>query len=325
MSEHTFRSRRVATTAADKARRVREEQKTGLIGPVEVGPIAHGGHCVARHDGRVIFVRHALPGERVLVQVTDESHARFWRGDAVQVLEPSPDRVRAPCPIAGPGLCGGCDFQHVDLPAQRRLKASVVAEQLRRLAGIDWAGEVEPVSSPGTEDGLAWRTRMRYTLDADGRPGLRAHRSHRVIALPPGGCRIAAPGALDGSEGTVTEVAAGRRWAVAADGFWQVHPAAADTLAAAVRRRTAARAGGACLRPVLRCRPVRRRARRLGLPGLGCGEQQDRGRSRPDEPGRRRGPGGRSSPAGWNPASGGCRVPWTWWCWTRRVRAPAPR
>jgi tRNA/tmRNA/rRNA uracil-C5-methylase (TrmA/RlmC/RlmD family) len=224
----------VTTTAADKVRRVREEHKKRLIGPIEVGPIAHGGHCVARHDGRVIFVRHALPGERVLVQVTDESHARFWRGDAVQVLEPSPDRVTAPCPIAGPGLCGGCDFQHVDLPAQRRLKASVIAEQLGRLAGIDWAGEVEPVSSPGTEDGLAWRTRMRYTLDADGRPGLRVHRSHQVIALPAGGCRIAAPGALDGSEGTVTEVAAGRRWQVAADGFWQVHPAAADILAAAV-------------------------------------------------------------------------------------------
>jgi tRNA/tmRNA/rRNA uracil-C5-methylase (TrmA/RlmC/RlmD family) len=205
-----------------------------VIGPVEVGPVAHGGHCVARHDGRVIFVRHALPGERVLVQVTDDSHSRFWRGDAVEVLDPSPDRVSPPCPIAGPGLCGGCDFQHVALPAQRRLKASVVAEQLRRLAAIEWHGEVQAVTSPGTEDGLSWRTRMRYSLDPQGRPGLRAHRSHQVIPLPPGGCRIAAPGALNGSEGTVTEVAAGRRWAVAADGFWQVHPAAADTLVAAV-------------------------------------------------------------------------------------------
>jgi tRNA/tmRNA/rRNA uracil-C5-methylase (TrmA/RlmC/RlmD family) len=169
-----------------------------------------------------------------MMRITDDRHDRFWRGDAVQVLDPSPHRVSPPCPIAGPGLCGGCDFQHVDLPAQRRLKASVVAEQLRRLAGIDWTGEVEAVSSPGTEDGLGWRTRMRYTRDAAGRPGLRAHRSHRVVALPPGGCRIAAPGALDGSEGTVTEVAAGRRWAMAADGFWQVHPAAADTLVAAV-------------------------------------------------------------------------------------------
>ena len=75
---------------------------------------------------------------------------------------------------------------------------------------------------------------MRYVTDEYGRRGLRAHRSHRVVPLPEGGCRIAAPNALTGEEGTVTEYAAGRSWRVAADGFWQVHPAAADTLVAAV-------------------------------------------------------------------------------------------
>jgi tRNA/tmRNA/rRNA uracil-C5-methylase (TrmA/RlmC/RlmD family) len=204
------------------------------VGPVEVGPVAHGGHCVARHEGRVIFVRHALPGERVLLQITDDSHDRFWRADAVEVLAASPDRADPPCPIARPGLCGGCDFQHAALPAQRRLKTAVVAEQLRRLAGIRWTGEVAEVSTPETADGLHWRTRMRYVTDEAGRVGLRAHRSHQVVPLPPGGCRIAAPGALSGEEGVVTEMAAGRRWAVDAAGFWQVHPAAADTLVQAV-------------------------------------------------------------------------------------------
>ena len=225
-------SRRATTTAAPRARRVRDEHKT--IGPVEVGPVAHGGHCVARHEGRVIFVRHALPGERVMLQVTDDSHDRFWRADAVEILTASPDRVHPPCPIARPGLCGGCDFQHASLAAQRRLKTAVVAEQLRRLAGIDWTGEVAEVSTPETADGLHWRTRMRYVTDDAGQVGLRAHRSHRVVPLPPEGCRIAAPGALTGDEGVVTEVAAGRRWAVDAGGFWQVHPAAADTLVRAV-------------------------------------------------------------------------------------------
>ena len=112
---------------------------------VEVGPVAHGGHCVARHEGRVVFVRHALPGERVRARITDTGHDKFWRADAVEVLRASPDRVAVPCRIAGPGGCGGCDFQHVDVGAQRRLKAAVLAEQLRRLAGIEWAGEVEPV------------------------------------------------------------------------------------------------------------------------------------------------------------------------------------
>ena len=161
-------------------------------------PIAHGGHCVARWDGRVIFVRHALPGEQVMIEITDDRHDRFWRADAVEVITASPDRVPVRCPIAGPGLCGGCDFQHVDLAAQRRLKAAVVAEQLHRLAGISWSGEVVEVSTAETADGLSWRTRMRYVTDGHGRRGLRAHRSHRVVPLPAGGCRIAAPDALTG-------------------------------------------------------------------------------------------------------------------------------
>ncbi|HEU5486303.1 MAG TPA: TRAM domain-containing protein [Microlunatus sp.] len=220
---------------------------------VDVGPVAHGGHCVARLDGRVIFVRHALPGERVRIRFTDTSHDGYWRADAYEVLEPSPDRVTPRCPVAGPGRCGGCDFQHVSIAGQRRLKAQVLAEQLQRLAGIDWAGEVEAVESPGTEDGLGWRTRMRYQVDADGRPGLRRHRSHEIQLLPSTGCPIAAPttpsvvdrrwppnteilavAGVDLAAAEVTEHAAGREWRLAADGFWQVHPGAADTLVAAV-------------------------------------------------------------------------------------------
>ena len=117
---------------------------------------------------RVVFVRHALPGERVVVEITEGTEGdRFWRGDAVEVLEASADRVAAPCPYAGPGLCGGCDFQHVSLAAQRGLKAEVVREQLRRLARLDVDVVVEPV--PGDRDGLGWRTRQRYVPLPGGR------------------------------------------------------------------------------------------------------------------------------------------------------------
>lgn len=240
---------------------------------VEVGPIAHGGHCVARLDGRVVFVRHTLPGERVRIRVTDTGHEKFWRADAVEILDASPDRVEPRCAASGPGRCGGCDFQHVSLAAQRRLKAKVLAEQLDRLAGITWDGEVEPVVRPGTEDGLHWRTRMRYQVDSSGQAGLRRHRSHEVERLPPGGCPLAAPstpavtdrqwepgaelltiaelsdpmvvGATTGSDNSaeVIEHAAGRSWRVAADGFWQVHPGAADTLTRAVSDGLAPRVG----------------------------------------------------------------------------------
>lgn len=155
---------------------------------LDVERVANGGWCVARHEGRVVFVRHALPGERVLAEVTDET-TRFLRADAVEILRASPDRVTPPCPFAGPGRCGGCDWQHATLDAQRRLKAEVIAEQLQRLAGLDMKIEVEEI--PGARDGLGWRTRVQFAVGKDGVPGLRRHRSHEIE--PVDACLIAHP------------------------------------------------------------------------------------------------------------------------------------
>jgi len=196
--------------------------------------------------GTVVFVRHALPGEHVTVAVTEGTLGeRYLRGDAVAVHTASPDRVERPCPYAGPGRCGGCDLQHVDLAGQRRLKGVVVSEQLRRLAGLDRKVEVEAV--PGDRDGLRWRTRMRFARTADGGLGLRRFRSDQV--MPVGDCRIQAPDALVLVEGDpppeqpVTEEVGGHRFTVAADGFWQVHAGAPDTLVRAVLEAAALRPG----------------------------------------------------------------------------------
>ena len=159
---------------------------------VEVGDVAHGGHCVARvgpeHGGLVAFVRHALPGERVRIAVTEIGKGgRYVRADAVEVLQPAAGRVDPPCPWSGPGRCGGCDWQHADLHLQRELKARVVTEQFARLAQIDLTEQlgspltVEPV--PGDAEGLRWRTRVELAVDGSGRPGLRAHRSHQVVPI----------------------------------------------------------------------------------------------------------------------------------------------
>lgn len=251
---------------------------TGRRLELEVEAVAHGGHCVARCEGgpqrgaaggKVVFVRHALPGERVVAVVTEDSGKSFCRADAVEVLSAAPGRVEPPCPVAVPGGCGGCDWQHAEPALQRNMKAQVVAEQLRRLAGIERDVEVEEL--PGGP--LGWRSRVRLVAGRDGRAGLRAHRSHRVIPLEGIGCAIAVPGAIDGAlarkwrpgselevtkdadgkvhlrtvetvkgrprsrqlEGGVAhEDAAGRRWRLHAHGFWQVHPAAADTFAQVV-------------------------------------------------------------------------------------------
>ena len=239
---------------------------------VRVGAVAHGGFCVARHEGRVVFVRHALPGELVRVTVTEgKPDSSYWRADAVEVVEAADGRVEPPCPWAGPGRCGGCDWQHASVDVQRGLKAAVVREQLSRLAGLDVDVVVEAV--PGDSDGLDWRTRVTYAVSATGQAGLRAHRSHHVVAIDE--CRIAHPlvrdvplsgnrwpaesavdvsvspatgdclvlvdGVRDASfsstphdEPAVYEQVAGRSFRVTAGGFWQVHPGAANVLRSAV-------------------------------------------------------------------------------------------
>ncbi len=107
----------------------------------------------------------------------------------MEILSRSPDRVPAPCPHAGPGRCGGCDFQHVELGAQRRLKAYRIAEQLGRLANLDRPVEVEPVA--GDTDGLGWRSRVRVAVDGRGALGFRRHRSHRLEYVRD--CPVASP------------------------------------------------------------------------------------------------------------------------------------
>lgn len=242
-----------------RPRRARGGSRVGERFEAVVGPVAHGGHCVVRLDGtatgpsdrpRVVFVRHAIPGERVIVEITEGTDGdRFWRGDAVEVLEPSGDRVEPPCPYAGPGLCGGCDFQHVALPRQRQLKAAVVREQLGRLAQSDVRVEVEPVpgDSPEADAGLRWRTRIQWAVGPGGRRGLRKHRSREVV--PVDDCLITRRDARAVHRaGTTLErhaadlsTVVGERvdvprhggehlFEVEADGFWQVHPGAPRVL-----------------------------------------------------------------------------------------------
>lgn len=236
-----------------------ERARVGDVVDLVLEEIAQGGHCVARLDGQVVFVRDGLPGERVRARLTSVG-ARFARAAVTEVLVASADRVVPPCPVAG--RCGGCDFQHVAPAAQRELKRRVVAGQLQHLAGLTWDGVVEEVPPV-----LGWRTRMRYHATPEGRAGLRGHRTHDIVPLPAEGCRIAAPGiarppdgftgemlAADTAAGpffvaegdpvpVVLEEANGRRWGVGAAGFWQSHLGAPRVLVEAVRAGVAPREG----------------------------------------------------------------------------------
>lgn len=241
---------------------------------LEIGPAVHGGHCLARHEGRVVFVRHALPRERARVRITEQRRKGYWRGDAVEILDASPDRVPSVWPEAGPDGVGGGELAHVALPAQREWKRGVLVESLVRIGGFDaqdplLAGlSVEPV--PGDVDGLGTRTRIELTADGAGRAGMYRYRTHDVLPLREmplavaeiaaldllsrrwqPGARIDAVAPADGDPVVLVDgrpakggrthvrerVQAGAdeyRYRVAAAGFWQIHRGAPATLVDAV-------------------------------------------------------------------------------------------
>ncbi|MDR2973841.1 MAG: TRAM domain-containing protein [Propionibacteriaceae bacterium] len=144
--------------------------------------VAHGGYCVGRHDGVVVFVTGALPGEKVVVEVTDQ-RSRLWFGRVVEVLEASPDRVDHVWGLAERAGVGGVDLGHVSLDAGRHWKARVIETQLARLAHVNRQVTVE--AAPGDEDrhGLAWRTRVTFQIDDQGRLGMYAAKSHQIVPI----------------------------------------------------------------------------------------------------------------------------------------------
>jgi tRNA/tmRNA/rRNA uracil-C5-methylase (TrmA/RlmC/RlmD family) len=147
-------------STAPSSLEVGERLVVGQQVTVDIEKIAHGGHCVARFEGQVIFVRYAIPGEKAVVEITSVN-SKMARGDAQSIITPSAHRVEAPCKYAVPGGCGGCDFQHIDLAYQRELKAAVIVEQFSRLGGLDVDCEVQAVEPA---DGLHWRTRMDFAI-----------------------------------------------------------------------------------------------------------------------------------------------------------------
>ena len=148
---------------------------------VDILAPAHGGHFIARHEGQVLFIRHGIPGERVLVEVTSVV-SKVTRADVVEVLEASPHRVQAPCSFARPGGCGGCDFQHIEISHQRELKAAIITEQFERLGKMNLAelGLTCEVRAVEPENGLHWRTRMDFAISDFGKIGFYKNRSKEV-------------------------------------------------------------------------------------------------------------------------------------------------
>jgi len=147
---------------------------------------AAGGDAIARdEDGRVVFVRGALPGETVEAELVSER--KDWaRAATVAVTVASPDRVTPPCPSRRAG-CGGCGWQHMTIHAQQSARVAIVTEALRRIGGV-----VDPmVEHDGGVPATGYRTTVRVVGASDGRAGFRSESSHDVVAAP--ACLIAHP------------------------------------------------------------------------------------------------------------------------------------
>jgi tRNA/tmRNA/rRNA uracil-C5-methylase (TrmA/RlmC/RlmD family) len=151
--------------------------KIGDLLELTIEKVAHGGHFIARHDGAVIFVRHAIPGEKCTIEITSTGSS-FNRADVVEVSEPSEFRVKPPCKYSHRTGCGGCDFQHITPVHQRILKSQVITEQFSRIAKIEISVEVEEVGEP-----LGWRTRAIATTNRQGKLGFYKSRSHSIAPV----------------------------------------------------------------------------------------------------------------------------------------------
>ncbi|KTR52624.1 class I SAM-dependent RNA methyltransferase [Curtobacterium oceanosedimentum] len=169
-------------------------ESVGTLLELDVTGIAHGGISVARHEGRVVFVSDAVPGERVVARVTEDRKKSFWRADTVSVLTPSEHRVEHVWPEAAldrdPAVrAGGAEFGHIALPHQRTLKHDVLVDAFSRFARTDLTEvlghDVVVEAAPGDDEanGLGWRTRVRLHVDEDGTAGPFAARSHTVVPV----------------------------------------------------------------------------------------------------------------------------------------------
>ncbi|MEO7348705.1 MAG: TRAM domain-containing protein [Terrimesophilobacter sp.] len=243
-------------------------ENTGQLVELEISNVAHGGIMVARHEGRVIFVSDAIPGETVRAVITDDSQAKFWRADAVEVLVPSEHRQEHVWSAASidrepADRAGGAEFGHITPEHQRELKRRVLDDALQRMAGLTTGVTVEAIDE--SADGTGWRTRVRLHVSHDGTVGPFAARSHRVIPvtdLPLATSAIVAAAALgtrvdpfagahidiaetsggdvlvlleSGKSRTIAETVGDREFQLDARGFWQVHKRAATALTSAVQ------------------------------------------------------------------------------------------
>jgi 23S rRNA (uracil1939-C5)-methyltransferase len=229
--------------------------------PIRIESVAHGGDGIGRAAGKVVFVRGAVPGDLVEVEIV-ESRQRFDRAVVASVIEPSRHRVEPPCPVFG--RCGGCAWQMASYPAQLEWKRDVVVSQLAHV------GRLESEVGPALAVGDPYRYRNRVDLrTAGGRFALLEEASHTRVAiedcllvveplhrlldrLEPGANRRvtlragvttdevvaigSGPGYTATSAAVIHEIVGGVRFRISGKAFFQINTAGAEQLVQLVAR-----------------------------------------------------------------------------------------
>lgn len=231
--------------------------KPGDILTLNIEKVAHGGFCVARHDGIVIFVRHALPNEKVEAQLISLAPGKkSWFAQTLKVINSSKFRRNSPCAFFKNDGCGGCDWMHTSASYQRQLKIEVLIEQLERLGKITQAREICRMNDVDPEE-KNWRSKIRPIANDKGELGFRKYRSKEIQVIEK--CLIAdeainrtlialgkqTPGievelvknndevlifGKDDRKTKVNRKVNEENYEANGSGFWQVHPKAVEVL-----------------------------------------------------------------------------------------------
>lgn len=144
---------------------------------ITLNALVYGGDALGRlPDGRALFVPYGLPGELVRVRLV-EDRPRFARGELLEVLTPSPDRIPPRCNHAE---CGGCHYQHMRYPAQLAAKTNIVRDQFQRIAGVPEPPVLPAIASPRQWN---YRNTVQFHLTPEGKLGFQESGSHHVVPL----------------------------------------------------------------------------------------------------------------------------------------------
>jgi 23S rRNA (uracil1939-C5)-methyltransferase len=157
----------------------------------QIGEITTGGAGLGRREGRPVFVDGTAPGDTAAARITEE-HRDWARADLVEIISPSPDRIKPACPLYG--SCGGCSLQHITYEAQVAAKAGILKDAFIRLGGFT---PPEPLVFPSAP----WEYRNRMEFHRIPRPrenkgglapvGLKARKNTEIIPLSD--CPVADP------------------------------------------------------------------------------------------------------------------------------------